>query len=139
MHTLGDVITALIMLAALIVVPYKLAKAWLWPALMSRSEGARNENGAHGDTCINTSIPDTKAIPPADRDIMLDQWLVAMTLAMDDRGKEVFTATKIAAAIGGNHNQTMARIKEVRTGKAPQFRQDDGSTAPAEYPVTKGA
>ena len=46
MQTLGDVVTAGLILAALIVVPYKIAKAWLWPYLkpliMSRSEGVRS-------------------------------------------------------------------------------------------------
>jgi hypothetical protein len=42
MQTLGDVITAGMILAALIVVPYKLAKAWLWPHIMSRSGGVRS-------------------------------------------------------------------------------------------------
>lgn len=42
MQTLGDVITAGLILAALIVVPYKLVKAWVWPSIMSRSEGVRS-------------------------------------------------------------------------------------------------
>lgn len=46
MQTLGDVVTAGLILAALIIVPYKLAKAWLWPfvkpLIMSRFEGVRS-------------------------------------------------------------------------------------------------
>jgi hypothetical protein len=46
MQTLGDVVMAGLIFAALIVVPYKIAKAWLWPAIkpliMSRSEGVRS-------------------------------------------------------------------------------------------------
>lgn len=55
MQTLGDVITAGLIIAALLVVPYKLAKVWIWPiirpivvslfggggdAVMSRSDDA---------------------------------------------------------------------------------------------------
>jgi len=36
MQTLGDVITAMLILAALIVVPYKIVKAWLWPEIVNR-------------------------------------------------------------------------------------------------------
>lgn len=41
MHTLGDVVTWALVVAAVIVVPYKLAKAWVWPLvrpfIMSRA------------------------------------------------------------------------------------------------------
>lgn len=90
---------------------------------------------------VHVSVPetDTKAIAPPDRDITKAAWLAAMAEAKDNKGVYLFSANDIYKAFGGRRAPVMARIKEIRERTPPaQFRADDGSTAPATFPVTKG-
>lgn len=145
MQTLGDVITALIILAALIVVPYKLAKAWLWPyvqpLIMSRLGWAPKEKG--GEKAVHVPIQGTAVVsakPPSDRNIIIDAWIVALADARDEKGGDLFSANDIFKAVGGHRAAVLARVKAIRSGVPPaQFRQEDGATAPADYPVTRSA
>lgn len=73
---------------------------------------------------------------PAVRDIR-DDWIVRMAEARDEKGKFLYSANDIFKANGGHRATVMARVKEVQTGVPPAaFRRSDGTTAPAEYPVT---
>lgn len=84
-------------------------------------------------------IPDMDAKKPFSRDITANEWIVWMSVARGDEGKRYrFSANQIHAAVGGDRNTVLATIKEIRGGPpTPEFRQPDGSTAPAEYPITK--
>lgn len=88
---------------------------------------------------ILVSVPgtDTSAIPPADRDITKDAWIVAMAGARDEKGKFIFSGNRIFDAVGGHRATVMARVKEIQSAEPPaQFRQEDGGTAPASHPIT---
>lgn len=108
--------------------------------LMSRSEV---EEADAPPIPVLVSVPgtsDTKADQPPDRDITKAAWLVAMAEAKDERGAYLFSANDIYKAFGGRRGPVMARIKEIRERTPPaQFRQEEGGTAPATYPVTKGS
>lgn len=70
------------------------------------------------------------------RDIR-DDWIVRMAEARDEKGKFLYSANDIFKANGGHRATVLARVKEIQTGVPPaEFRQSDGTTAPAEYPVT---
>lgn len=89
---------------------------------------------------VQVTIPgtaDTSAIPPADRDITKDAWIVAMAGARDEKGKFIFSGNRIFDAVGGHRATVMARVKEIQSAEPPaQFRQEDGGTAPASHPIT---
>lgn len=84
MQTLGDVIMAGLVIAALIVVPYKIVKAWVWPIVksffmsspevMSRSEDSASHEApsSHRQTVEQTDRPAVAAEPS--REIMLDMF-----------------------------------------------------------------
>jgi hypothetical protein len=104
--------------------------------VMSRSEGAPAAIGVPGT--VGTASTNAPNLP--DRDISADAWIVALASATDEKGRPKFSASKIFALLGGHRATVLARVKEIQEGiPPPQFRQDDGSTAPAEYPVTKSA
>lgn len=94
MQTLGDVITAGLILAALIVVPYKLAKAWLWPyvkpLIMSRSEGVRSYPLSPSDRRFN-------AVSSAEINNETDE--TAPAPAEIEREKISFAETAVAEAL----------------------------------------
>lgn len=90
MQTLGDVITALIILAALIVVPYKIAKAWLWPLIMSRSGGVRSYPLSPGDRRFT-------AVSSAERNNETDE--TAPSPAEIEREKIYFAENAVAEAL----------------------------------------
>jgi hypothetical protein len=75
---------------------------------------------------------------PFRRDLTDSEWIVWMAVARGKDRKYRFSANAIHAAIGGDRNAVLATIKELRAVPPPAlFRQDDGSTAPAAYPVTR--
>jgi len=109
--------------------------------VMSRSEGAPADRSVHDPVHVpvqGTALVSAK--PAADRDIIIDGWIVDMANARDEKGGDLFSANDIFKAVGGHRAAVLARVKQIRSGAPPaQFRQDDGSTAPAEYPVTRSA
>lgn len=97
------------------------------------------------DTSISTAgmesaapaAPDIDAQKPFDRDITANEWIVLMACARNEEKKHRFSANQIHTAVGGDRNTVLAKIKEIRSGPpTPEFRQDDGTTAPASRPVT---
>lgn len=87
MHTLGDVITVGLAIIALIVVPYKLAKAWLWPGIkarfvnssedsapvvMSRSEFRPSPSMPSSLQTDSAKVSDRRMIPAPTQNEMLD-------------------------------------------------------------------
>ena len=56
----------------------------------------------------------------------------------DQRGAYLFSANDIHSAIGGHRATVRAKVKDRRSATLPaQFRQEDQTTAPACYPVTR--
>lgn len=88
----------------------------------------------------SAGIPDAAdmdAEKPFDRDITAGEWIVRMACARNEEKKYRFSANQIHAAVGGDRNTVLAKIKEIRSGPpAPEFRQPDGTTAPATRPIT---
>jgi hypothetical protein len=77
-------------------------------------------------------------IPQFKRDITDGEWIAYMAVARKD-GKHRFSANQIHAAVGGDRNTVLARVREIREIKPPaEYFQPDGSKAPATDPVTSG-
>lgn len=69
------------------------------------------------------------------RDIMsADAFLTTLARAKLPNGKYQLSANKVFEAVGGDRNTVLARVKEIRT--TAEYRQPDGTTAPAARPVT---
>jgi len=115
--------------------------AWAGARLMSRSEGEGDERIA--PPAVHIPIQGTAVVsakPPSDRNIIIDAWIVALADARDEKGGDLFSANDIFKAVGGHRAAVLARVKAIRSGVPPaQFRQEDGATAPADYPVTRSA
>lgn len=106
--------------------------------MVSGGDGEEETRGAQVVVEPMPGIAGSSAVAPPDRDITKDDWIVAMAEATDSKGAYVFSANQIDKAIGAHRATTLARVREVRSGvPVAQFRQDDGDTAPATYPVTK--
>lgn len=91
-----------------------------------------------------TDIPDIDAekheMPRLSRDITEDAELVFLCVVRNKDGKYRHSANKIYELIGGDRNTVLAKIKEIRAVPPPaEYRQSDGSTAPATRPITKQA
>jgi hypothetical protein len=72
-----------------------------------------------------------------DPDISPEDELTLLALARRPNGHYRFTAEKIATLMKGDRNKVMAIIREIRGTPPPaEFRQPDGSTAPAARPIT---
>lgn len=82
------------------------------------------------------------ALVPADPPVALDirdEWIDKMAAARDEKGKYLYTSNDIFKANGGHRATVQARVRAIQQGVPPaEFRQGDGTTAPAAYPVTKG-
>lgn len=109
-------------------------------SVMSRSEGVAVEKS---NSPVHVPIPstagsaDTKAVSYGDDESRRDQFLITMADQRDERGVYLFSSNQIHAAIGGHRATVLARVKDRRAATLPPlYRQDDGGTAPAEYPVT---
>lgn len=128
-ETLGDVVTVLLIAAALIVVPYKLTKAWIWPLIMSRVtsvvaiEPVRIAAEPPDTNAMRTSTPEddrTTLEPPIISHKMTDVELIAvLTVQKDERGSYRFSANKIADFVGGTRADVLAEIKAIRNPSLP--------------------
>ena len=107
-----------------------------WSHMSSDGEaGAQKTRAAVVVPVPNSLVPPPQT--PIDRDISKEGWIVAMASARDENGGYVFSANQIDKAIGAHRATTLAKIREVRENAPPaQFRQDEGGTAPATYPIT---
>ncbi len=86
---------------------------------------------------VKTDIPDIEAEKPFDRDITDGEWIVRMACARGDDKKYRFSANAIYAAVGGDRNTVLAKIREIRNTPPPaEYTQPDGTKVPASYPVT---
>lgn len=107
--------------------------------VMSRSDGAPSIDKTIA--LVHVPVPgtaDTKAVPPVSRDITRDEWIGTMASALDEKGAFMFSANKIYAAVGGHRKDVLDIVRAIQDGGPPaQFRQDDGATGPADFPVTK--
>lgn len=73
------------------------------------------------------------------RDITDDQILMLLCELRKPNGTYRHSMNEVYRRVGGDRNTVMAKIKAIReNAPAAQFRQEDGSTAPAHRPVTKG-
>lgn len=113
------------------------------PALQSLMVSEEDEAQNKSDMPVHVLRPetggsaDTGAIRPNDDDSMRDQFLITMADQRDERGGYLFSANQIHAAIGGHRATVLAKVRDRRSNTLPAtFRQNDGTTAPAEYPVT---
>lgn len=113
------------------------------PALRSLMVSEEDEAQNKGDMLVHVLRPntagslDTGAIRPNDDESMRDQFLNLMADQRDERGNNLFSANQIHAAIGGHRATVLAKVRDRRSNTPPaEFRQSDGTTAPAEYPVT---
>lgn len=118
-----------------------LLPGWDGARVMSRAVGEGEERSAPMPIHVPVQgIAVVSAKPPSDRNIIIDAWIVALADARDEKGGDLFSANAIFKAVGGHRAAVLARVKERRSGVPPaQFRQDDGATAPADYPVTRSA
>ncbi|HWP90065.1 MAG TPA: hypothetical protein VNM70_19450 [Burkholderiales bacterium] len=141
MQTLGDVITAMLILAALIVVPYKIVKAWLWPvardSLMSRSANRAPEKT--DIDAVSVPVPDTSIIPDSMPRVSAyltdEEWLILLARQKLRDGKYRLSANEVYRIVGGNRNDVLGIVRQLR--ETAQYRQPDETTAPATYPVTR--
>jgi len=86
---------------------------------------------------IDAQISDMRQIA---RDITDEQALILLCHRRTKDGKPRYSANRIYELVGGDRNAVLARIKAIRDdAPPPQFRQEDGTTAPAQYPVSKSA
>lgn len=115
--------------------------------IMSREAEGENESASEPvyipvlDTGMQSggmpAAPDMDAKTPFDRDITANEWIVRMACARNEEKKYRFSANQIHTAVGGDRNTVLATIKAIRGGPPPaEFRQPDGSTAPAARPIT---
>mgnify|MGYP001579838186 FL=1 len=128
MQTLGDVVTAGLILAALIVVPYKLAKAWLWPYLrpviMSRLASAppqKTDIEAVFIPVSDTSIEDETdwQMPRISAYLSDDEFVVFLSRQKLRDGKYRLSANDVYKVTGGNRNEVLKIVSQVRA--TPDF------------------
>lgn len=125
MHTLGDVITAALIVAALIVVPYKLLKAWVWPLvrpiIMSRyvavpapnkkSSSHRPYATEQAGTIDRNSVPDlAEQIGNTPDDDLLDILAQVRTVT----GEYRYAESRIARFIGGRVEDRITQVRAAR-------------------------
>jgi hypothetical protein len=90
---------------------------------------------------MDAAAPDIDAekptMPRLSRDITPTDELALLCVIRNPDGKHRHSANDIYKFVGGDRNKVMATIREIRGTPAPaEFRQPDGSTAPASRPVT---
>lgn len=86
------------------------------------------------NTSIHTSDDTSEELPRFHRDITEDDELRGLCMVRNKDGKYRHSANKIYEFVGGDRNTVMAKIKEIRA--TPEFRQPDGTVAPASRPIT---
>lgn len=87
-------------------------------------------------------VPSTSTTPQniPDADAEAQEWVTGMAAARKVDGSFRFSASKIFAAVGGHRATVLATVKAIQEpDMSAQYREGDGSTAPAEYPVSRGA
>lgn len=76
-------------------------------------------------------------MPRLSRNITEDDELAFLCVVRNSDGKYRHSANKIFDLMGGDRNTVLAKIKAIRASGPPaEFRQPDGSTAPAHHPMT---
>lgn len=149
METLGDMITLLLVVAALIVVPYKLARVWVFPharQLLALFIMSRNEEKEGAPEVIperymvpvpstDTSASTNESVPPKETTeeteeawelprvsrYLDDKSIVVMLATQKKGGKYRFGANEIYNLVKGSRGDVLAIIRQVRE-------------APADYP-----
>lgn len=87
------------------------------------------------------STPDIDAVntdmPRLSRNITDNEMIVLLAMQRGKDGKHRYSANAIHTLVGGDRNTVMATIKELRAVPPPAlFRQEDGTVAPAQHPIT---
>lgn len=87
------------------------------------------------------AAPDIDAVnagmPRLSRDITDNEMIVLLAAQRGKDKKYRYSANAIHGLVGGDRNTVLATIKSIRDVPPPaEFRQPDGSTAPASHPIT---
>lgn len=76
-------------------------------------------------------------MPRLSRNITDREMIVLLTMQRGTNGKHRYSANAIHTLVGGDRNTVLATIKSLREVPRPaEYRQPDGSTAPAQHPIT---
>jgi len=156
MNTLGDLIMAGLIIAAVAIVPYKIAKAWLWPivrpafvslfsgptvnhsgdrapVVMSRSEKAPPETSDM--RAVSIPVPDTSInadtpwqMPRVSAYLSENELTVLLARQKKKDGKHRFSANEIFTIMGGNRNEVLKLVREVR--ETPEYAPIDAERQP---------
>lgn len=130
MQTLGDVVTAGLILTALIVVPYKLAKAWLWPVIkpMIMSRLAQMPVKKTDIEAVSIPVSDTSTptgideqMPRISAYLTDNEFLVFLARQKLRDGKYRLSANDVYKVMGGNRNEVLDMIRQIRD--TPDFSQ----------------
>jgi len=79
-------------------------------------------------------LPKRTVLKPTEQAI---ERAIPLAKQVDETGAYCYSANEIVRTVGGDRNAVLATIKELRAvPPSAEFRQPDGSTAPARYPVT---
>lgn len=79
-------------------------------------------------------------MPRLSRTLTDSEMIVLLAAQRGKDGKHRYSANAIHTLVGGDRNAVLARVKELRAVPPPAvFRQPDGTTAPAAYPITDSA
>lgn len=139
MQTLGDVIMFVLIGGALIVVPYKLAKAWAWPHvrpfIMSRFAPAPARTSYEPAEPLPVLGQQNQIEPteptqnePATEPFSLRQLprrdlIVLLAVQRKEDGGYSFSANQITAFIGGTAAPVKELIADVRSGRKEEVKQ----------------
>lgn len=147
MDTLGDVIMLVLIVAALAVVPYKLAKVWIVPpvkrliGLFVMSTPAESSPRAADMDAVYIPVPHTSMDDHTSveaRDItddydmprigrrLNDGEIIALLATQKgvDGARYRFSANEIAALVKGDRNTVLAQIRDIRAAPpAPHVRE----------------
>jgi hypothetical protein len=133
LNTLGEVITCAIALIAVLVVPAAIIRAWfpvirahIADMLMSRSQDARAQQAdieavsiPVSDTSINDGID--WQMPRVSAYLTDNEFLIFLARQKRRDGKYRLSANDVYKAVGGNRNDVLDIVRQVRA--APDFSQ----------------
>ena len=128
-YTLGDVITLAMAVIGVPIVLYKLAKVWIWPLMrpfiMSRKIEAPAEKTDMGAVSIPVSEPPPESgidwqMPRISAYLTDQEFLVFLARQKLRDGKYRFSANDVVKIIGGNRNEVLDVVRQVRA--APEYR-----------------
>lgn len=140
LDTLGDVVMCFLVVAAVIIVPAAIARAW-WPVLkrevvglfiMSREAETPTEKTGMDLVCIPVShtsmdggMEDDFEMPRIGRRLSDEEIITVLATQKGiDGAKYRFTANEIALLLKGDRNTRLDQIRAVREGPpAPQVRE----------------